>query len=752
MSCSKCSPSSTRNRTASGDRKGARGEGADSAVLLNTPEFRLDRPAGDSSVASGKDAEPTILLVGNPNVGKSTLFNALTGSRQSVMNAPGTTVEVMVGRWARAHARVVDLPGTYSLIAQSPDEQLVADTLAGAPGSFTDPATGRSVDLVVCVLDATASTRSLYLLAQVAKTGRPMVALLTFQDVARADAGEVDADALSGVLGIPVLSLDPRDGKSLKDAESFVQAGLALRPRVKGIEPDPLAPGYNQVAAAAAMAALQCDQPAHLAGKSDCYCSETGVCAHAQTDSTAALVAVDNLDRASQIFTWVDSVEAELGHMEREQTAMSRSDKIDRVLLNPFVGIPVFFGLMWLLFMIAGQWLGPVQDFFDGLFASEEPGAFSLANGIDAILGTLGWNIPWLRGLLVGGLATGLGVVASFFPLMFAIFLMITVVEDSGYMARAAFLGDRLMRKIGLDGRVIMPLIMGFGCNLPSLAAVRSLPNARQRIVTVLITPYTSCAARLTIYLMIARIFFPDHTGTIVFALYMLSLIMVVLGALVLRPFFTRGQEKAPLMLVLPPYGMPRAVVTLRNTWMRSWAFVKGAGKIIVAMTMVVWLLGAIPTNSDYTFADPELPMSESAYGRTARALEPVFSPAGFGEWHMTGALMTGFVAKETVISSIVVSYNLDPDAAGSAEEGGADLGQLPPLVKASFEKSAGEAAPLGAFAFLVFVLTYTPCLATVAEQARQIGGRLTAAAVGAQLVVAWLLAVGVFQIGKLFL
>lgn len=328
---------------------------------------------------------------------------------------------------------------------------------------------------------------------------------------------------------------------------------------------------------------------------------------------------------------------------------------------------------------------------------------------------------------------------------------MISLLEDSGYMARAAFLGDRLMRKIGLDGRVIMPLIMGFGCNLPSLAAVRTLPNARQRIVTVLITPYTSCAARLTIYLMIARIFFPDHTGTVIFALYVLSIVMVVLGALVLKPFFTKDEAQAPLMLVLPPYGMPTVIATIHKTWLRSWAFVKGAGKIIVAMTVVVWLLGAIPTSSDYSFADPDMPMSDSAYGRTAQILEPVFAPAGFGEWHMTGALMTGFVAKETVISSIVVSYNMDPEAAGDAEDGGDDLGDLPSLVRQSFEESAGTAASIGALAFLVFVLTYTPCLATVAEQARQIGGRLTSIAVVVQLVVAWLLAVGVFQIGRFF-
>lgn len=319
-------------------------------------------------------------------------------------------------------------------------------------------------------------------------------------------------------------------------------------------------------------------------------------------------------------------------------------------------------------------------------------------------------------------------------------------------MARAAFLGDRVMRAIGLDGRVIMPLIMGFGCSLPSLAAVHTLSNARQRLITVLITPYTSCAARLTIYLMIARIFFPDHAGTVIFAMYVLSILLVIIAALVLRPFLNRNASETPLMLVLPAYQMPRLLVTLKSTWLRAWAFVKGAGKVIVLMTLVVWLMSAIPVASGYSFADEELPMEDSVYGATAQLLVPAFEPAGFGDWHMTGALMTGFVAKETLISSIVTSYNLDPATAGDAEEGGSDLGSLPELITSTFRGTAGEAAPLAAFAFMVFVLAYTPCLATVAEQARQVGGRITAGAVGVQLAAAWLLAVAIFQIGRLFL
>ena len=746
-------------------------------------------------IAEGK--LPTILLVGNPNVGKSTLFNHVTGARQKVVNAPGTTVHVMSGVWKSLKARVLDLPGTYSLIPTSPDEEVVTETLSGVSGSLTDPAAGLGADLILALLDGGSMTRSLYLLAQLAQTGQPVAAVVTMTDVAEQNGEPVDVTALARATGIPVMGFDPRHGKDYAVLDAMVTSALVSKPRIRGIEPDPSAPGYS--ARAAALAGQQCSASGgdrDLLAQSACACGDShhphpgagpqqisSACepdscpcclgdtasnasavnaGHAAPSSpnaklTEARISETEMDRAMLLFSWVDAIEQDVRTRNEDPTRLSRSDKIDRLLLNPLVGTGTFFVLLWLLFQMAGSWVGPIQDWFDGIFASTDDGALSLANGITWVLDALGVGDGWLESLLVGGVATGMGVVASFFPLMFVIYAALSVLEDSGYMARVAFLGDRLMRRIGLDGRVILPLIIGFGCNVPSLAAARSLPSAKQRLVTVLITPYTSCAARLTIYLMIGKIFFGGHAGTVVFAMYLISLFMIVAGAWILKHFVTKDEQAAPLMLVLPAYQVPRLAVMLKTTWTRAWSFVTGAGKIIVLMTMVVWLMAAVPMGAGgagKSFADPELAMEDSLYGRAAMVLEPAFAPAGFGEWHMTGALITGFVAKETVVSSIVTSYNLDPDVdAGDAEDNGDDMGKLPELLHQSLEESAGHGyEALAAFAFLVFVLTYTPCMVTVAEQAKLIGGRKTAMAVVVQLAAAWALAVLVFQVGKLFL
>ncbi len=661
-------------------------------------------PAGRAHRTATLDGTPSVVLVGNPNVGKSTLFNALTGARQHVVNAPGTTVELQVGTWRgitgagsghdrRSRVSLVDLPGTYSLLARSPDERVTADAVAGN-GTLDIP------DLAVVLVEAASLSRSLYLLAQVAQAGQGVVVALTMNDVAAARGIHVDPDRLADRLGVPVVAIDPRTGRGLDALSGVVQEALH------------------------------------------------GSAPHVELDGLTAVVPGDDLALADALFTWVDAAvrglsdahggdpasgaSVEPAAYRRTAHVRTLSDRVDRVLLDPWVGIPVFLVVMWGMFQLATTVAAPLIDGVDGL-----------VNGTVADW-LRGWmpGPHWVAGFLVDGLLAGVGTVLSFVPLMALVFLAIAILEDSGYLARAAFVADRAMRAIGLDGRAMLPLVVGFGCNLPALAATRTLPSARSRLMTGLLIPYTSCPARLTVYILLAGIFFPDQAGTAIFCMYLASIALVVLGGLGLRRTLFRDMAREPLVLALPAYQRPQVRALVLSAWSRCISFVTKAGSIIVATLAVVWLLMAVPVTGQHALAD--VPVEDSLYGRTAEAVAPVFAPAGFDDWHMSAALVTGFVAKEVVVGSFAQSYAVDEPADPS------QAGDLGTRIQATFEETSGGHGAAAAVAFMVFVLAYTPCLATVGEQRRLFGGRWTAAAVVVQVVVAWVLAVAVFQVGQL--
>jgi ferrous iron transport protein B len=360
---------------------------------------------------------------------------------------------------------------------------------------------------------------------------------------------------------------------------------------------------------------------------------------------------------------------------------------------------------------------------------------------VTSLLGLIGLDDTWVRGLLVDGLIAGVGMLLSFIPLMAIMFMLLAVLEDSGYMARAAVVTDRLMRAIGLPGRAFLPLIVGFGCNVPAIAATRVLPDARHRLLTTLLVPFTSCTARLTVYVMIATIFFPSRAGSVVFAMYVISILFVVAVGLLLRKTLWRTMGNEPLILDLPPYQQPTLRLTATVTWLRLKGFLRTASGIIVATVIAVWFLQAIPMPGTGSFSD--VPVQDSVYAAGASVVAPVFAPAGFGNWEAASALMVGFVAKEAVISSWSQTY-------ATAEPTSPDTpGNLGAMVKEDFTVSSGGHPGAAAWAFLVFLLAYTPCVATLAAQRREIGSRWTAFGVGMQLTVAWLIAVAVFQIGS---
>jgi ferrous iron transport protein B len=630
-----------------------------------------------SSVDVAPDA-PVVALVGSPNMGKSTLFNALTGMRRDVGNWPGTTVAVGRGRWLLAGepALVLDLPGAYSLDSISPDEALTRDLLvAQAPADRPD--------VVVVVASAAQLARGLYLVAQLRETAQRVVVALTMSDVAARRGVAVDPTALGAALGVTVVPLDPRQRSGLADLSDAVTAETtAPPPTALTVPPD-----------------------------------------------------VDPLAVADRRFSWINTaLEGAVTHTA--QSRQSWSDRIDRVATSPVIGPLMFLAIMFLVFQLTTRIAAPVQaalgSFFDGPVSTAAAG----------LLDFVGLGGTWVESLVVDGLIAGVGMLLTFVPLMALMFLLLSLLEDSGYMSRAAVVTDRLMRAIGLPGRAFLPLVVGFGCNVPAISATRVLPNAKHRLLTALLVPFTSCTARLTVYVLVATTFFGASAGTVVFAMYVVSIVLVILVGLCLRPILFRAMGAEPLVLDLPPYQLPAWRITASATWSRLRGFLRTAGGIIVITVVAVWALSATPApGHDGSFG--AVPVQDSVYAATAGAIAPAFAPAGFGTWETTSALMVGFVAKEAIISSWAQTY------AAAEPENSHSPGALGDALRISFEESSGGDTIPAVLAFLVFLLAYTPCVATLAAQRHEIGLRWTLLGVGLQLSVAWLLAVGVFQLGR---
>lgn len=659
---------------------------------------------GDSGNMGNVENVKRVVFVGNPNVGKSSMFNALLGARTRTMNAPGTTVSITCGQYRYKSSKTtknpqnwqfVDTPGTYSLSPMSPDEQVAVDALTGASGMPVP-------DLAVVVLDATALSRSLYLLSMVVELGLPTVVALTMNDLAVRNGCGVDAERLSHLLdGMPVVAIDGRTGNGGKALADAIAASF---------EGTPVPHGLTALPTATADADMKTADGLSVWAESR---------ADARLDWTAGILR--GLDMHA-----VDHV--------------TLSDRIDRVLLHPVIGVLVFLAVLFVVFQATTTLASPMQDWIDVTFRGW------CADGLDLLLGLFGPSVSggWLRSLLVDGLLDGVVTVLTFIPVMGIMFLLLSILEDSGYMARAAFVMDRAMRALGLDGRAFLPIIVGFGCNLPALAATRTLSDSRQRVLTGMLVPFAACSARLSVFLVLAHAFFPKYAGLVVFLMYVASVMVILLVGVLLRHTMFRGLEPEPLMLALPAYQCPRALQLARSVLLRLWGFIRGASVIIISMITALWLLQGIPVTANaggFAHVDD---VHDSAYGVLADAVAPVFAPAGFDDWHASAALITGFVAKEVVVGSMLQSYHADePDDAASQQAGEGTLGQK---LRASFDQSSHGHGKAAAIAFLLFTLAYTPCLATVAEMRRQFGTKVAARSVLLSLAVAYVIAIIAFQ------
>lgn len=659
---------------------------------------------GDSGNMGNVENVKRVVFVGNPNVGKSSMFNALLGARTRTMNAPGTTVSITCGQYHYEKPKTagnaqnwqfVDTPGTYSLAPMSPDEQVAVNALTGMSGMPVP-------DLAVVVLDATALSRSLYLLSMVVELGLPTVVALTMNDLAVRNGCGVDAERLSHLLdGMPVVAIDGRTGDGGKALTDAIAASF---------EGTPVPHGLTALPTATADADMK----------------------------TADGLSVWTESRADARLDWIAGILRGLDMHAVDHVTLS--DRIDRVLLHPVIGVLVFLAVLFVVFQATTTLASPMQDWIDVTFRGW------CTDGLDLLLGLFGPSVSggWLRSLLVDGLLDGVVTVLTFIPVMGIMFLLLSILEDSGYMARAAFVMDRAMRALGLDGRAFLPIIVGFGCNLPALAATRTLSDSRQRVLTGMLVPFAACSARLSVFLVLAHAFFPKYAGLVVFLMYVASVMVILLVGVLLRHTMFRGLEPEPLMLALPAYQCPRALQLARSVLLRLWGFIRGASVIIISMITALWLLQGIPVTANaggFAHVDD---VHDSAYGVLADAVAPVFAPAGFDDWHASAALITGFVAKEVVVGSMSQSYHADePDDAASQQAGEGTLGQK---LRASFDQSSHGHGKAAAIAFLLFTLAYTPCLATVAEMRRQFGTKVAARSVLLSLAVAYVIAIIAFQ------
>lgn len=497
-------------------------------------------------------------------------------------------------------------------------------------------------------------------------------------------------------------------------------------------------------------------------------------------DTLTTRLADRGIDVATAIaghrFDAVHEVARQASHGQHE-TTVSTTDRIDAVVTNRWLGIPIFLGLMWVVFKITTDVAGAFLDWVDITVSGP------ISSLVTSILTAVGLGGTWVQSLVVDGAIAGVGAILVFIPVLFCLYLALAFLEDTGYMARAAFVMDRAMRGIGLQGKSFLPMMVGFGCTVPAVYATRTLDNQRDRILTTMLVPFMSCGARLPVYVLLGTIFFPDYAGLAVFAMYLLGISVALILGLVLRRTVLPVTKHAPTIMEMPPYRLPTARSIWFHTWTRTKAFLREAGSIIFITMMVVWLLMAIPVAGSGSFADTDV--DDSAFAAVSGAVAPVFEPAGFGSWEATGSILSGFVAKEVVIGTMAQAYGVDetddrddpgavyeqawsvvsgfgeatviavkavPGIIGinlNAQDSEDESTALQTSIEVGFEQSSDGKGALAALCFMVFVLLYTPCMAAVGAIKGEIGTKWMWASIIGQTALAWVMAVAVFQIGS---
>ena len=659
-------------------------------------------------------------LVGNQNCGKTTLFNQLTGSNQHVGNFPGVTVDSKEGVMRGAKGcSVVDLPGIYSLRPYTAEEIVTRDFILN-----------QKPDGIINIVDATNIERNLYLTLQLLEMQIPMVLALNMMDEVRGNGGTIDVQKMSDELGIPVVPIAAAKNEGIEDlVESAVRVAHTRRlpKRVDFCDDGPVHRCIHAVShliedhAQAAGMARRFAATKLIEGDEDIISrlllnqNELEMVEH----SIVEMEDEGKLDRnaaiASMRYDYIERLCSKTVVKCRESREHLRSVRIDRVLTNKYAALPIFVGIMLLIFWLTFDVVGAgLQD----LLAL---GISRLSAVVDHGLTAYGMN-PVVHSLIIDGIFAGVGSVVSFLPIIVVMFFFLSILEDTGYMARVAFVMDKLLRKIGLSGRSFVPMLIGFGCTVPAVMATRTLPSARDRRLTILLTPFMSCSAKIPIYAVFTAAFFPQHAVLAMALLYFGGMVVGVLISLLLNHTMFRGNP-VPFVMELPNYRLPTLKSVAMLLWDKARDFLQRAFTVIFVATLAIWFLESFDLHLNFVTDS-----SRSLLASIGRILAPVFRPLGFEDWRVTTALITGFTAKEAVVSTLGILTGAGTEHLSAA--------------------LSGLFTPLSAVSFLTFTLLYTPCVAAIAAIGRELGGKLRGAVVAVfQCVVAWCVAAGLYQL-----
>ena len=650
-----------------------------------------------------------VALAGNPNCGKTTLLNGLTGAKHYVGNWAGVTVEKKEGtiHHKGENITIVDLPGIYSLSPFTLEERISRQyILEDMP------------DIIVNIVDASALERNLFLTFQLMELGRPVIIALNMMDEAEKRGIKIDVDGLSKALGLPIVPIIARKEKGLDDLMDMVIDRGHLK---NNFETSPIKYSDDLEKMIQRAGHMVNDLPDHINKRWACIklLERDEMLLEAYEIKGIDTLPITDEQIANEKYRLInDMMETVVKRPDESYDKLSA--KLDKFILNQWIGIPIFALVMYLVFNMTFTLGGYGVDMLDVFFSDH------VASWVSALLIQVG-VAEWMQSLVVDGIIGGVGGVLTFVPNIAIMFFFISILEDSGYMARVAFIMDRWMTKVGLNGKTFIPMILGFGCNVPAIMGTRTLENENDRLIAILINPFMSCSARLPVYILFASVFFKGYESVVTYSLYVFGILVALIMAYVFRKLLFKSEE-SPFIMELPTYRLPIPKALLIHVWERVRGYIVKAGTVIFAASVILWVI------TSYNFSGPAI-ITESFGASIGKVIAPVFKPLGFGKWQAALSLLTGIAAKEIVVSNMAIVYGFaDPEA-----------------TRAFAQILQSEFTALSAYAFMVFVLLYTPCVAVIGVIKRETNSwKWTGFSVVYQIAVAWFFAFLVYQIGRL--